>query len=80
MDDQPRSRGVHPVTDPQQDASDVAQHRRGAVRLEDVGATAVEYALLIAFIATMIVGAGAALGLTTSGWFVVPCLGGPTCP
>ena len=46
----------------------------------DLGATAVEYALLLAFIAAVIIAAVSALGLTTGGMFVVPCLNGASCP
>ena len=62
-----------------QDDRRSARHRLQAV-VDDAGATAVEYALLIAFISAVIIGAVATLGLTTAGLFVVPCLGGPTCP
>lgn len=46
----------------------------------DLGATAVEYALLVAFVAAVIIGTVATLGLTAADTFVVPCLNGPTCP
>ncbi len=47
---------------------------------QDVGATAVEYALMVAFISIVIIATVAALGLTTADGLVVPCLNGPTCP
>jgi Flp pilus assembly pilin Flp len=40
----------------------------------------VEYALLVAFIATVIISSVTALGLTVEGLFVLPCAAWSSCP
>ena len=39
---------------------------------DEAGATAVEYALMLALIASVIVGSVATLGTKVSSWFVIP--------